>query len=33
VASARSSASVLDRDIADYFLDFQTTGEEPRKIQ
>jgi len=33
VASARSSASVLDRDTADYFLDFQTRGEEPRRIK
>jgi len=33
VASARSSASVLDRDTAAYFLDFHTRGEEPRNMQ
>jgi len=33
VASARSSAFVLDRDIVDCFLDFHTRGEEPRRIK
>jgi hypothetical protein len=33
VASARSSASVLDRETADCFLDFHARGEDPRKIQ
>jgi hypothetical protein len=33
VANARSSASVLERDTAAYFLDFQAIGEEPRRMQ
>jgi len=33
VASARSSASVLERDTAACFLDFHASGEEPRRIQ
>ena len=33
VASARSSASVLERDTAACFLDFHAIGEEPRRMQ
>jgi hypothetical protein len=33
VANARSSAFVLDRDTAAYFLDFHARGEEPRRMQ
>jgi hypothetical protein len=33
VARARSSASVLDLDTAACFLDFQATGDDPRRIQ
>ena len=33
VASARSSASVLEQDTAACFLDFHAIGEEPRRIQ
>jgi hypothetical protein len=33
VARARSSASVLDRDIAACFLDFHAIEEDPRRIQ
>jgi hypothetical protein len=33
IASARSSASVLDRETANCFLDFHARGEDPRKIQ
>ena len=33
VASARSSASILEQDIATCFLDFHAIGEEPRRIQ
>ena len=33
VAIARSSASVLDRETADCFLDFHARGEDTRKMQ
>jgi hypothetical protein len=33
VASARSSASVLEQDTAARFLDFHAIGEDPRRIQ